>query len=651
MAHLLGMDSVSFTVGTRTLLEDVSIGVDDGMRVGVVGPNGAGKSTLLRLLARRQEPDSGRVTHAGGVRVGLLDQRDDLAAGATVRDVVHGAVPDHTWARDARTRGVHEGLLADLDLEADVARLSGGQRRRVALAALLVADHDVLMLDEPTNHLDVEGVAWLAEHLADRYGGGRSAGQGALVVVTHDRWFLDAVCTRMWEVTGSRHGDTRGGTVLPYEGGYAAYVLARAERARQASVTAEKRDNLLRKELAWLRRGAPARTSKPRFRLDAAAALIADEPPPRDSLELARMATARLGKQVLDVEDVTVTVPVPGGTGDGATNGDGGPDGTDPGGAPRERVLLDDVTWRLGPGDRFGLVGVNGAGKTTLLRLLTGEVTPRSGRVRRGKIVVVATLSQDVTELDELGDLRAVEVVERERRTTAVGGKEVTASQLVERLGFARERAQTLVRDLSGGERRRLQLLRLLVGEPNVLLLDEPTNDLDTDTLAAVEDLLDGWPGTLVVVSHDRYLLERVCDRQYALLGDGGVRDLPGGVEQYLELRRAARSASAGAPTSAASGGRATSPAPSGPTVTAGPADGAAPQPSPAEVRAARKEVARIERRLQRISEQEARVHAEMAAVATDHTAVQRLDADLRALAAEREQLEEEWLLAAELAG
>ncbi|GGC16414.1 ABC-F family ATP-binding cassette domain-containing protein [Cellulomonas carbonis] len=645
MAHLLGMDSVSFTVGTRTLLEDVSIGVDDGMRVGVVGPNGAGKSTLLRLLARRQEPDSGRVTHAGGVRVGLLDQRDDLPAGTTVRDAVHGAVPDHTWARDARTRGVHEGLLGDLDLEADVARLSGGQRRRVALAGLLVADHDVLMLDEPTNHLDVEGVAWLAEHLADRYGGGRSAGQGALVVVTHDRWFLDAVCTRMWEVTGSRHGDTRGGTVLPYEGGYAAYVLARAERARQASVTAEKRDNLLRKELAWLRRGAPARTSKPRFRLDAAAALIADEPPPRDSLELARMATARLGKQVLDVEDVTVTVPV---HGDVAEQ-----DGAVPDGGPRERVLLDDVTWRLGPGDRFGLVGVNGAGKTTLLRLLTGEVTPRSGRVRRGKTVVVATLSQDVTELDELGDLRAVEVVERERRTTAVGGKEVTASQLVERLGFARERAQTLVRDLSGGERRRLQLLRLLVGEPNVLLLDEPTNDLDTDTLAAVEDLLDGWPGTLVVVSHDRYLLERVCDRQYALLGDGGVRDLPGGVEQYLELRRAARSAPAGgASSSAAPGGRAASAAPSaGPSATPDPADGAAPQPSQAEVRAARKEVARIERRLQRISEQEARVHAEMAAVATDHTAVQRLDADLRALAAEREQLEEEWLLAAEVAG
>nr|WP_297423649.1 ABC-F family ATP-binding cassette domain-containing protein [uncultured Actinotalea sp.] len=633
MAHLLGLDAVSLTVGTRTLLDGVSLGLDDGLRVGVVGPNGAGKSTLLRLLARRQDPDAGRITHAGGLRVGLLDQRDELPDGTTIRETVHGTAETHAWARDARVRAVHTGLLADLDLDADVATLSGGQRRRVALAALLVEEHDVLLLDEPTNHLDVEGVAWLAEHLTERFGGG----SGALVVVTHDRWFLDAVCTRMWEVTGSRHGDTRGGTVLPYEGGYAAYVLARAERTRQAAVTAEKRDNLLRKELAWLRRGAPARTSKPRFRLDAAAALIADEPPPRDSLELARTATARLGKQVLDVEDVTVAVPTPDGTG--------------------ERVLLDDVTWRLGPGDRFGLVGVNGAGKTTLLRLLTGEVPPRSGRVRRGKTVVVATLSQDVTELDELGDLRAVEVVERERRTTQVGGKELTAAQLVERLGFARERAQTLVRDLSGGERRRLQLLRLLVGEPNVLLLDEPTNDLDTDTLAAVEDLLDGWPGTLVVVSHDRYLLERVCDRQWALLGDGALRDLPGGVEQYLELRRAAPSSGAAPGTSRPGAAGDEAPGPGGdddggPLGATGPgATGGDAAPSPAEVRAARKEIARIERRLQRIAEAEERLHARMAEVATDHAAVTALDTEARGLAAEREQLEEEWLAAADVAG
>ncbi|WP_250448025.1 ABC-F family ATP-binding cassette domain-containing protein, partial [Actinotalea sp. C106] len=524
MAHLLGADTISLTVGTRTLLDGVSLGVDDGQRIGVVGPNGAGKSTVLRLLARRQDPDAGRVTHAGSLRVGLLDQRDELPAGSTVRDVVHGQDAEHTWAGDAGIRQVHAGLLSDLDLEADVETLSGGQRRRVALAALLVGDHDVLMLDEPTNHLDVEGVAWLAEHLSARFGadgrgGSRAEARGALVVVTHDRWFLDAVCTRLWEVTGSQSGDAVGGTVHAYEGGYAAYVLARAERERAGAVSATKRDNLLRKELAWLRRGAPARTSKPKFRLDAAATLIADEPAPRDPLELTRLATARQGRDVLDVEEVSVAFPA----------ADGG-----------RTVLLEEVTWRLGPGDRYGLVGVNGAGKTTLLRLLAGTTTPDTGRVRRGKTAVVATLSQDVSELDELAHLRVVEVVEAERRTVAVGGKELTAAQLVERLGFTRERSQTLVRDLSGGERRRLQLLRLLVGEPNVLLLDEPTNDLDTDTLAALEDLLDGWPGTLVVVSHDRYLLERVCDRQVALLGDGLLRDLPGGVEQYLELRRGA---------------------------------------------------------------------------------------------------------------
>ena len=630
MAHLLGADAISLTVGTRTLLDSVSLGVDDGMRIGVVGPNGAGKSTVLRLLAQRQEPDSGRVTHAGDLRVGLLDQRDELPAGATVLDLVHGSDAEHTWAGDAGIRAVHAGLLADVALDADVGLLSGGQRRRVALAALLVADHDVLMLDEPTNHLDVEGVAWLAEHLIERFSGRSSAGRGALVVVTHDRWFLDAVCTRMWEVTGTGAGGQDAGTVLGYEGGYAAYVLARAERERSATATAQRRDNLIRKELAWLRRGAPARTSKPKFRLDAAAELIADEPPPRDPLELTRLATARQGKDVLDVEDVTVRFTTP----------DGG-----------ERTLLDDVTWRLGPGDRYGLVGVNGAGKTTLLRLLAGEATPTRGRVKRGKTAVVATLTQDVEELDELSHLRVLDVVEREARTVAVGGKELTAAQLVERLGFTRDRAQTVVRDLSGGERRRLQLLRLLVGEPNVLLLDEPTNDLDTDTLAALEDLLDGWPGTLVVVSHDRYLLERVCDRQVALLGDGALRDLPGGVEQYLELRR---KASAGGPSSTPAL-RSVAPAlttdaqgvpTGGPTVP--PPSRSASVASPAEVRAARKEVARIERRLAKVTELQAGLHERMAAVATDHQAVLALDAELRQLAAEQEALEEAWLEAAE---
>ena len=596
MAHLLGADRVTLALGTRVLLDGVSLGLDDGQRVGVVGPNGAGKSTLLRVLAGVQDPDDGRVTRAGGVRLAMLDQRDDLGSG-TVLDAIHGTADAHEWASDPRIRAVHAGLLPDVDVTADVSTLSGGQRRRVALAALLVRDDEVLVLDEPTNHLDVEGVAWLAAHLNQRF----SRGPGALVVVTHDRWFLDAVCTRTWEV--------HDGAVDQYEGGYAAYVLARAERARTAAVTEEKRQNLLRKELAWLRRGAPARTSKPKFRIDAANALIADEPPPRDPLELSRMATARLGKDVLDVEGVTVAL--------------GG------------RTLLDDVTWRLGPGDRYGGVGVNGAGKTTLLRLLSGRLAPDAGRVKRGKTVQVAELRQDVEDLDEVADLRVVEVVEAEKRSVVVGGKELTAAQLVERLGFTRDRARTPVKDLSGGERRRLSLLRLLVGEPNVLLLDEPTNDLDTDTLAALEDLLDGWPGTLIVVSHDRYLLERVCDRQVALLGDGHLRDLPGGVEEYLELRRVALEGAASSSGAPAAGTDAT---------TTG-------APSAADVRAARKEVARIERRLAKIADLESALHARMAEQATDHEAVQRLDAELRTLAAEREELEDAWLEVADVAG
>lgn len=617
MAHLLGADGISLTVGTRTLLDDVSLGLDDGDRVGIVGPNGAGKTTLLRLLAGTQQPDGGRVTRVGGLRVGLLDQRDDVGTGATIRDLVHGDAATHAWASDASVRTVHAGLLGDLDLDAPADTLSGGQRRRVALAALLVADHDVLFLDEPTNHLDVEGVAWLAAHLGDRFA--RPGAKGALVVVTHDRWFLDAVCSRMWEVRGDGSGQVEG-----YEGGYAAHVLARAERQRTAAVAAEKRDNLLRKELAWLRRGAPARTSKPKFRLDAAAALIADVPPPRDTLELTRTATKRLGKDVLDLEDVTVAVPRQDGQG--------------------ERVLLDDVTWRLGPGDRYGVVGVNGAGKTTLLALLAGRREPDSGRVKRGKTVHVAELSQDVGELDDIAGARVIQVIEDEKRSVVVDGKELSASQLVERLGFTRERSQTLVRDLSGGERRRLQLLRLLVAEPNVLLLDEPTNDLDTDTLAALEDLLDGWPGTLIVVSHDRYLLERVADRQVALLGDGQVRDLPGGVEQYLELRRAALAGAGAASTGfAPTGGTDATP-------DAGPA-AEAPGPSAAEVRAAKKEINRIERRLSKIAEAEGRLHEKIAANATDFAAVAELDAELRTLAAEKDELEAAWLEAAEVAG
>ena len=608
LAHLLGADRVTVALGTRTILDGISLGLDDGVRVGVVGPNGAGKSTLLRILAGLRAPDDGRVTRAGGVRVGVLDQRDVLPEG-TVLDAIHPGADTHEWASDPRIRTVHDGLLPDVPLDADVATLSGGQRRRVALAVLLVGDDEVLLLDEPTNHLDVEGVAWLAAHLVERFG--RNA--GALVVVTHDRWFLDAVTTRTWEV--------HDGVVDPYDGGYAAYVLARAERAQQAATVEVKRVNLLRKELAWLRRGAPARTSKPKFRIDAANALIADEPPPRDHLELARTATARLGKDVLDLEDVTLAY-----------------DG---------RTLFDHVTWRLGPGDRWGVVGVNGAGKTTLLGLLSGRVRPNAGRVKRGKTVRAAELRQEVEDLSALADVRVIEVVERERRSLVVGGKELTAGQLVERLGFTRERQQTRVGDLSGGERRRLALLRLLVGEPNVLLLDEPTNDLDTDTLAALEDLLDGWPGTLVVVSHDRYLLERVADRQVALLGDGSIRDLPGGVDEYLALRAASSSGS----SSAARPHPATSEQREAPASLSSDATTSGPAPSATEVRAARKEIARIERRLARLATEESALHDELAAHATDHERVIALDARLRALAAERDELEAAWLEAAETAG
>ncbi len=463
------------------------------------------------------------------------------------------------------------------------------------------------MLDEPTNHLDVEGVAWLAEHLRARWPSGR----GGLVVVTHDRWFLDAVCERIWEV--------HDGQVEGYEGGYAAYVLTRAERARIAQVTEERRQNTLRKELAWLRRGPPARTSKPQFRIDAAWTLIENEPPPRDQLSLTRMATARLGKDVVDLEDVTFTV------GTGAT----------------QRVLLEDVTWRIGPGDRIGLVGVNGSGKTTLMRMITGEVVPSIGRVKRGKTVKTAILSQDVRELAEVAQLRVQESVEMIRGSIQIGGKEVTAGQLLERLGFTKEKIWTPVADLSGGERRRLQLLRLLMAEPNVLLLDEPTNDLDTDTLAAIEDTLDEWPGTLIVVSHDRYLLERVCDTQVALLGDGKIRDLPGGVEEYLTLRAAMQSgvpASPPSPTSRDLAQTDTSDAPSK-EVSAG------------DARAARKELAKLERQISKLTARETKLHAEMALKATDHSAVQRLDAELRALTTERDELEEAWLEAAEAAG
>ena len=606
--NLVNLESVTKAYGTTVLLDAVSLGVGEGDRVGVVGRNGGGKSTLLGVLTRSVPPDTGRVTHTGGLRVAAVGQADDLDASATVRSLVVGHGPAHEWAADARVRDVLEGLFGDrsaLDavLDRPVGPLSGGERRRVALARALVGEHDLLVLDEPTNHLDVEGIDWLARHL--------SARREAVVVVTHDRWFLDAVCTSTWEVTG--------GAVHAYEGGYAAYVLARAERDRLQSAVDARRANLVRKELAWLRRGPPARTSKPRFRIDAANALIATEPPARDPVELVRFAGSRLGKRVYDVEDATVEV--------------GG------------RALLDHLTWQLGPGDRVGVAGVNGSGKTSLLRLLTGELRPSAGRVVTGLTVRPAYLSQAVTELDPA--LRVLEAVEQVKQVVELGkGRTATASQLCERFGFVGAAQWTPVADLSGGERRRLQLLRLLMDEPNVLLLDEPTNDLDIDTLTALEDLLDGWPGTLLVVSHDRYFLERVCDRTVALLGDGRLRDLPGGVDEYLARRRAVVAAQAAGAAGAAgatggAGAAGTAAASSGSGGSSGPGDAA-------RLRADRKELARLDRSLDRLRRQEQRLHDDLAAAATDHERVLALDTELRALTAEREALEEQWLEVAE---
>ena len=577
--NLVNAEAIGKTHGTTVVLHDVSLGIADGDRIGVVGRNGGGKSTLLRALARLEDVDTGRVTHTSGLDVGLLAQRDDLVASSTVLHTVVGSAAEHEWAGDARVRDVLSGLLTDVPFERTIAQLSGGERRRVALAALLVRNPQLLLLDEPTNHLDVEGIDWLASWL--------SARRGALVVVTHDRWFLDAVCEQTWEVAG--------GAVHRYDGGYAAYVLARAERERQAAASEQRRRNLLRKELAWLRRGPPARTSKPRFRIDAANALIAEEPPPRDVVELQRVAATRLGKDVYDVEDVSVRVA--------------------------DRALLHDVTWRLGPGDRVGLLGPNGAGKSTLLRLLIGQQDPTSGRVRVGLTVSPAYLSQEVAELDP--GQRVLEAVESVATRVSLGkGRELTAAQLVERLGFPAARQWTPVGDLSGGERRRLQLLRLLVGGANVLLLDEPTNDLDVETLTELEDLLDGWAGSLIVVSHDRWFLERTCDTLWALPGDGSLLHLPGGVDDYLALRRrAGTEASAQAPRAARKGG---------------------------DSRAARKEMERLERRLERLTREEAALHEQMAESAADHERVLELDVQLRALLTERDELEEQWLTLAD---
>jgi ABC transport system ATP-binding/permease protein len=589
--NLVNLKAVGKGYASRSILDDITLGVSAGERIGVVGRNGDGKSTLLRLIAGSEQPDSGVLTRAGGLQLKLLGQSDELEEHRTLREALIGGRADHEWAGDRAFRAVLDGLLGGVamsrfpdGLDTKIAPLSGGERRRIALAQVLLDSPELLLLDEPTNHLDVEGVDWLARHLAAR--------RGSMLVVTHDRWFLDAVCTNTWEVSDR--------AVHQYEGGYAAYVLARTERDRQALAREDRRQQLMRKELAWLRRGPPARTAKPKFRIEAANALIADEPEIRDRAELLRFATARLGDKVLDALDVSVTF-----------------DG---------RALLRGLTWRLGPGDRVALVGVNGSGKTSLIKLLSEELTPTAGVVQRGATVRLAHLSQDTAEIP--GQLRVLEALEEERgRATLSDGQEITAALLCDRFGFRGAKSRTLVRDLSGGERRRLQLMRLLMGEPNVLLLDEPTNDLDIDTLTALEDLLDAWPGTLVIVSHDRYFVERVCDNVYALMGDGGIRHLPGGIDQYVELRRdAEEDAPAQAPQKA--------------TQRTTPAGGL--------TRTLRKELQRLERALERIDERERASTEAMTSNASDHSKLGELQTELDTLAAERERLESEWLQTSE---
>ena len=619
MAHLLGTQSLHVALPDRVLLDDVTVGIDEGDRIGVVGRNGDGKSTLLRLLARAQEPDEGRVTVRGGVRFGVLTQQDEATVGASVRDRVVGDRPEYEWASDARIRDVLAGLLGGIDLDAPLTGLSGGQLRRVHLAELLVGDWDVLLLDEPTNHLDVEGIAWLAEHLRRRW----SAKDGGLVVITHDRWFLDAVCTRMWEV--------HDGIVEPFEGGYAAYVLQRVERDRQAAAIESKRQNLMRKELAWLRRGAPARTSKPKFRIDAANELIAGEPPVRDTVALTQLATSRLGRDVIDVLDVDA------GYGD--------------------TTVLEDVTLHIGPADRIGILGPNGAGKSTLLALITGDLEPLAGRVKRGKTVTVRQVSQRLEGLQEHLDSRVSDVVGRYRTTFTAGKDEVSPGQLLERLGFTAAHQKVQVKALSGGQQRRLDLLLTLLEEPNVLVLDEPTNDMDTDMLAAMEDLLDTWPGPLLVVSHDRYLLERITDTQYAVL-DGTVRHVPGGVEQYLTLRAASEEAAAGPASSRATGAGSSGAAGSGsgaggagPSGSGGSSAGAAAL-SGAEAHAAQKELGAIERRMQKLEKQTESLHAKLAGHdQSDYQGLQEITAQLQEVERENEELEERWLELSEQLG
>jgi ATP-binding cassette subfamily F protein uup len=601
--NLINLENVSKSYGLKTLLDHVSLGVNSTDRIGVVGLNGGGKSTLVKILAGTDTPDDGRVSRVNGLRLALVSQDSELA-GDTVGTAALASLGDievHEWASDPRVREVLSGLgIPELGMDTPVEGLSGGERRRVGLAAALVRDLDLVLLDEPTNHLDVEGVQWLAEHLLQR--------RCALVVVTHDRWFLDTVATRTWEV--------HDGAVDVYEGGYNDWTFARAERARQADAAEQRRANLARKELAWLRRGAPARTSKPRYRIEAAEALIRNVPAPRDTVELVRFATKRLGKKVIELEDATVTTP-----------------------PPEERRLVEDLTWRIGPGDRIGLVGVNGSGKTTLMRVLAGEYPLAAGRRTEGKTVQIGWLRQELEDLDP--DRRLLDAVEDVATRVTIGDQELTASQLAERLGFAPKRQRTPIRDLSGGERRRLQLTRVLMAEPNVLLLDEPTNDLDIDTLQELESLLDGWAGTLVVISHDRYLVERICDSTWALFGDGRLTNLPGGIGQYLDRRKELAAAT---PASAAAAGTAPAPA----------AGASGTGLSAREDRELAKEMNALERRMGKLDTRIGELNRALAEAAApadgqvDTARLAELDRELAGVKDEHEELEMSWLEVAE---
>ena len=602
VAHLLGAEALGLRYPTQVVFDGLTVGVNDGDRIGIVGRNGEGKSSLLGMLTGHIAPDSGRVTRRGGVRVAALEQSDTLDPVGSVGSALVGDRPDHEWAGDPRVRDVVAGLVSDIDWAAPVGSLSGGQRRRVQLAELLIGEWDVIALDEPTNHLDVEGITWLAAHLQQRW----SRTAGGLLVVTHDRWFLDEVATTTWEV----HGGAHGGVVEPFDGGYAAYVLQRVERDRIAAAAEAKRQNLMRKELAWLRRGAPARSSKAKFRIDAANQLIADIPPIRDTVELAKLATARLGKDVIDLLDVTVSFD--------------------------SKPVLREVEWRIAPGERTGIVGANGAGKSTLLGVIAGTIAPSSGRVKRGKTVRLSMLDQQGSQLSGIEDDLVREVIGRLKAGYVVDGKELTPAQLLERLGFRRDQLSARVRDLSGGQRRRLQLMLILLEEPNVLVLDEPTNDVDIDMLSATEDLLDSWPGTLIVVSHDRYLLERITDQQYAVVG-GHLRHLPGGVDEYLRIsaqRRADQTGTARPATTSTSTSTSTS------TETL----------SGAELRSVHKEITALDRALGKLSDRINAKHVEIAEHdQSDHVGITRLTAELRAFENELTDKESRWMELSEM--